>query len=349
MIRGSQSSESEIRSAAERWFARRDAGLNETEKAELTQWLAADSRHEAAYAEIQSFWTQLGQPRRLGAAAAVGLELARLQRRRRRQQAWSLMGATALVACAFFAFRWQETPSLPEEKRIVVMRPERQTLPDGSVLELKERAKVKVDFTATSKGPRRVILQQGEAHFQVTPDADRPFLVTAGAVEVRAVGTAFAVGMGIQSIEVVVTEGRVAVAENLPATPLATAKPAPVYAEAGNRVQLSRRTSTAAGPEHGAAPSIEVTSLSEAEVSERLSWRHARVEFSRTPLVEVIRVVNEHSGIQFKIVDSELNAVPLSGIFRADDGQALARALEQSFDVKVEHRSALEIALLRKP
>src|SRR5437660_1453063 len=71
----------------------------------------------------------------------------------------------------------------------VVLRPEKQILADGSVVELKSGAEIAVDFTGAY---RRVALKRGEAHFQVAHQS-RPFVVTAGPIEFRAVGTAFAV------------------------------------------------------------------------------------------------------------------------------------------------------------
>ena len=54
-------------------------------------------------------------------------------------------------------------------------------------------------------------LVRGEAHFVVAADASRPFVVSAGAVSVRAVGTEFVVRYSAREIGVLVTEGRVAV------------------------------------------------------------------------------------------------------------------------------------------
>src|SRR5260370_1274200 len=60
-------------------------------------------------------------------------------------------------------------------------------------------------------GDRRggVRLTRGEAHLAVAKDSSRPFIVTAGGVSVRAVGTAFNVRRVEQRVEVFVTEGKV--------------------------------------------------------------------------------------------------------------------------------------------
>src|SRR5688500_14994795 len=83
-----------------------------------------------------------------------------------------------------------------------VSRPETRTLPDGSVVELNAGAELALEFNSAL---RRVTLVRGEAHFQVTKNPERPFVVRAGNAEVRAVGTAFAVQLGTGLVDVLVT------------------------------------------------------------------------------------------------------------------------------------------------
>src|SRR3546814_9163491 len=58
---------------------------------------------------------------------------------------------------------------------------------------------------------RRVILRRGEASFEVAHNVQRPFVVSAEGLDVRAVGTAFVVGIEDGGVEVTVEEGVVAV------------------------------------------------------------------------------------------------------------------------------------------
>src|SRR5204863_5888557 len=82
--------------------------------------------------------------------------------------------------------------------------------PDGSVVELNRGAVVSAHFTASE---RRMRLVSGEANFKVAKDPQRPFVVEARGVAVRAVGTAFNVRIDAVSVEVLVTEGVVNVAQ----------------------------------------------------------------------------------------------------------------------------------------
>ena len=128
----------QIDATAARWIARRDAGLTEEESGEFARWQEQDARHRAALARFEFAWTAVGQPRRLGASAALGREIGRLHRRRR-TRALGTAGAALLVALA--AGWWWHPHASPRtaaaESSIVVLMPEQRTLPDGSTVELK--------------------------------------------------------------------------------------------------------------------------------------------------------------------------------------------------------------------
>ncbi len=84
----------------------------------------------------------------------------------------------------------------------------RVLLADGSVVLLDTASEVRVDLNPSE---RHITLVHGKAHFEVTPDPSRPFLVDAGEGTVRAVGTAFSVYRQGSVVDVAVTEGKVEV------------------------------------------------------------------------------------------------------------------------------------------
>jgi len=130
----------------------------------------------------------------------------RVRRRRRRRMAVAGGVAVIALACGLWISAGHRSPRLANAPATAIVDlPERQTLPDGSVVELKDDSKIYVAFTP---GFRRVALVSGEAHFKVAKNKERPFIVVIGNVEVRAVGTAFSVQRGDASVEVLVTEAR---------------------------------------------------------------------------------------------------------------------------------------------
>lgn len=351
--------EDEIEAAAAQWLARRDAGLTAAETKEFERWQSADPRHAAALTEFETMWTELGRPRRTGAVAAVQAEVQILQGRRRRRRVVVAAGAcVALVVLGSFVPRWIGGSDSTAPTTAIVVLPERRTLPDGSIVELREGAEITVSFAAGETGERRVILQSGEAHFQVAADANRPFVVAAGHIAVRAVGTAFSVGRNRDRIDVLVTEGIVAVGKpqspDVPGSPIersglpsttgpsspSALDPSPTEWRLGAGTRMTLAEAVTSG-----AP--EVLPIAASELNERLGWRSPRVEFSRAALPEVVEVINRYCRIQFKIADRKLEPVRLSGRFRADDAEAFARALERSFGIVVERTSETEFLLRR--
>src|SRR5690606_2450025 len=128
-------------------------------------------------------------------------------------------------------------------------------------------------------------LVQGEAQFSVARDSARPFIVRAGGVDVRAVGTAFNVKLAGASIELLVTEGTVHVA---PAPTLLRGAadgvaPTPA-AEFQASLSAGQRTIIPVASE-GAAP--VVLEASRDEVERLLLWKPRLLDFNATPLAEV--------------------------------------------------------------
>lgn len=275
------------------------------------------------------------------------LETFLVRRRRRRMQ----LAATSVALVAFGLLAWPALrprvmpgPELaPVATNAVVLRPETRQLPDGSVVELNGNADLVVDFS----GPlRRVTLRRGEAHFQVAKDPQRTFVVVAGGVEVRAVGTAFSVGVEPQTIEVLVTEGHVAVENTARSAPAAVAAAAsangagPIFG-AGNRIRVDMNAGalTASGP--------QASVVSSEEMERELAWRVPRLEFAGTALAQALPMFNAHGRLRLALADPALGRLQLSGVLRADDTESLLRLLEGEFGL-VGERHGDELVLRRR-
>lgn len=327
----------QIDATAAAWVGRRDGGLTQSEQRELENWCVADRRHREALGRFDHAWSELSRPRRTGSTATLARELSALKRGRRRQ--WVKATGVGLTAGLIVGLMGGlprspfATREVPAETTAVILMPERRTLTDGSVVEFPAGAEIVVQFT---DAVRRVSLTRGEAHFQVAKNPARPFVVEAGGVEVRAVGTAFAVQMARAKVEVLVTEGSVTVDPVLPVSNASS--PASEFSRpratvtAGNRVVVDVEIS-----QRPALPT-PVVAVPESEIAERLAWRSPQVEFSGTPLSDVVRLLNRHNPVQFVIDDPRLGATALSGRFRIDDPAAFIRMLETGFGVSVEAR-----------
>lgn len=262
------------------------------------------------------------------------------RRRRRRRLAAGSLGGLAMLGLIWLAQPFVAAPRLPASA--LVSQPARQTLPDGSLVELNDGAKIDVDFAGAF---RRVVLTRGEAHFQVAKNPARPFVVRAGEVEVYAVGTAFSVQLGRAAVEVLVTEGRVAVDRPAPPTMAATNRPdrnSQTFVDAGNLAVVTMDGAVQT------VPVPRVLPLSAGELDDRLSWRKPRLEFSGTPLAEVLRLFLRYSGVHITLADPVLGELEVSGVVRADNIEALLLLLKTNFGI-VADRQGMDQIVLSKP
>lgn len=262
------------------------------------------------------------------AETALTAEVGRRVRVHRRRRAGLFAGAGVAAMAVGLWFFSDVRPPASSPPTAIVTEPRRQTLPDGSVVILREGAEIAADFSATA---RRVSLRRGEAHFAVEKDSARPFVVSANGVEVRAVGTAFSVGLGSAAVEVLVTHGRVAVEPAARATALV---------DAGQRARVP-----AAG---GAA---EVNALSATELAHALAWRAPQIEFSRTPLTEAVALINARLSpagsrrLTVDPADAALRELRLSGFLAADNIEGFLLLLESNFGVRADRTGPDAIVL----
>lgn len=330
-----------IEQAAADWLARREAGLTVDEQAEFSRWLLADARHAEAARRLEATWRYLRKPLFTGQAAeaerALAARVEHLEREGRRMRfraaAWAAGG---LAAAAAFAFALgpgiTSRPAAPGTAVVSVeVRPERRLLPDGSAVEFNAGAEIAVEYTGAA---RHVRLLRGEAHFEVVRDPARPFVVKAGDVAVRAVGTSFSVRLDLAEVDVLVTEGRVAVERaDAGAAPLA-------MVAAGNR--LSVPTDLADEP-----AALRAAPFSPEQMRTALAWRGRRLEFTNMPLAEAVALFNRQNRLQLELDDPGLGEVRISGIFWADDPEGFSRLMEASAGLRALPAGPDRITLTR--
>jgi transmembrane sensor len=121
-----------------------------------------------------------------------------------------LLVAASLAVAACLAIAAAPAALLRLEADAVTTTAELRTidLEDGSRVRLAPRSAIGVDF---SQNERRIRLLQGDAFFDVTPDARRPFRVVAKDVVATVLGTAFEVTLQDDGATVAVQHGQVRV------------------------------------------------------------------------------------------------------------------------------------------
>ncbi len=318
---------------ASAWVVREERGLSPAEQDALSQWLAADPRHGAALRDRRWAWHEFDRIAGLPStvAAAPDPDLLAPRSAARPKKGIRLAGpAAALAAVAAIAVLVLLPPRHAPERPLstALAAPcERHVLDDGSVIELNRGARISVEYSPTL---RRVRLERGEAHFVVARDVARPFVVEAAGVTARAVGTAFNVRMDAADVEVVVTEGRVAIGSD------AVGAPPPPVLEARQRAVVPLRLAT---------PAPAVATLDDATLAARLAWQPRLLDFSDAPLGEVVATLNGRNPVQLVLATPALRDLRVNASIRSDNVEGFVRLLESAFDLRFEWRSETEILL----
>ena len=330
-----------IEDAAAAWLGRRDGGLTAAQEAELAQWLRADPHNMEAFARLDAAWRVLDRLAALRPTGNAEPDADLPLRRSHGKLVWlpvTLATAAALVVA--YVGWWRpahEAVSFSWTAATEVGGLQKMALPDGSVVALNTDSAVEVGFTAAE---RRVRLARGEAHFVVAKNPARPFVVEASGVEVRAVGTAFNVRLRPESIEVLVTEGRVRV-NDIRGTGTSLITPAgsgPASSAELPVIVAGQRAVIPLAPLANAvalAPMV-VVPVAPAEISQMLAWEDRRLEFDPKPLSALVAEFNRYSRHKLVVADPAIAGLKVGGSFRVSDYDAFVRLLESSFGVTAE-------------
>jgi transmembrane sensor len=202
------------------------------------------------------------------------------------------------------------------------------TLGDGSRVTLNTNTKIRV---CSGRTQRRVDLEMGEAYFIVTKDPARPFSVFVADRYITATDTKFSVRRNAQDVQIVVTEGRVQMAEVGASAPTTvTTLPAGTVARAAGSEVLTERASGT-------------------ELERMLSWREGFVEFHDTTLTDAVAEFNRYRAQQLSIADPEIASIRISGRFRSTNSDAFLWLLQQGFPVIAEERQGHIILRRHRP
>ena len=325
-----------IATEAADWYARlRAHNVTELDAVRFRAWIAADPERRREFEAIDEFWDDLGaienSPEVLRERAAVAkrraqaskptVTHAKLKPGYQRKVVWAAAAAVLLIMGSVF---WMQEQSA---ERYVTNIGEQRTVPlaDGSVVTLNTSTEIRLHYSPNRRG---VELVAGQAEFEVAKDAGRPFVVTAGGSEVRAVGTRFDVYKTADKVTVTLIEGKVAVKE---AQVQAGAGPAEINLIAGE--QLSYEVKTGA------------VRRASADIPRASAWRARKLDFSDTPLPDAIAEANRYSPVQIELNAPELQSARISGTFEAGRNDLFVEGLQSYFQLNVDHPADRRIVL----
>jgi len=279
-------------------------------------WIAASPDHARDWDEIAATYAAMGEtlpahaaywpdtapgPRPLPEVEPVAGSLGTLRPRRALRPgggllALALLGLACVSAGPAIVLRWNADYATGTAEHLNLR------LDDGSTVHVGPDSALAVDY---APGTRRVRLLQGQAFFEVVPDAQRPFQVSSDGVETTVLGTAFDVHLTGQATEVSVREGIVRVNRQ-------GAAEAGQSLRAGDWIELPR------------AGAIRQGHIAPQDVA---AWRDGQLVVRGRSVGEVVTELRHYYSGVILVQGDSLAASPLTGIYSLSDPVTALRAV----------------------
>ena len=316
---------------AAEWLVRlNESTATQTDFEEWQRWLSENPRHARAFHVLEGTW-HLSAQAAIAHHSRVQPSLSRYrpdepvstwvrrQTHRRRRRTWAA-GAAVLALAVALGTWWYHLPAVIQtataEQRVV-------WLPDRSRVTVGPRTRVSYRYSA---GTRALTLDEGQAFFEVTKDARRPFVVDTRRGRIIAVGTAFSVDVMPDRLNVTVAEGTVRIenaAEPTHAPRDSTVTPT-IFVTAGRRYIAAATTGATVTALPSAAPDV--------------SWRDGRLAYYGDPLSAVIADLNRYAPDPIELADSHLGSLQYTGTVFPESVNDWLASLPNIFPVRIERR-----------
>ena len=319
--------------------------LSEAEAAAIRSRAAADARYREKYLGALDALAGLQPLAGDDDIKAVAAETRSLgESRARNRRAALAIAASMLLGAGLAAFYFTYLGGGDDQRleRHFTRVGEQKTLEldDGSAVTLNTGTQLVVDY---GEPARTILLERGEAFFEVADDPARPFTVELGARSVTAVGTAFSVRKHPTRYQLAVLEGRVLMH---PATGEAAAA-APLVAAAGHGAAPA--TSAQGLVEQGWVAEFDLdrnqlTTFQPAAMDQYLGWRNGMLRFDREPLHRVVQELNRYTRKKILIEDAAVMELSVYAAVSVNELDSALSALERLLAIEVtEHYDRIVI------
>jgi len=336
------------------WISRIDRGLSLSERQGLVAWCNQDNNHHKTLLAMASHWDDLSVLSELRGLFPLEKSAKRFSNK---LSAYAMAASLALFSLLGVNYVNQEGLSFPfinnnqEVTQVFETSIGQQTrfvMPDGSNIQLNTNSLVTIDF---NDDQRKLTLVRGEAHFDVAKDKNRPFTVVVGEKSFTALGTIFNVQKkNNETMELVVTEGKVLIAKALESTANLKASlnnyannenallneaimPAGVVVTVGEKAVIANNHTS------------PVKKVSLEQVERDLAWQQGMLIFDGEPLEKALAEVSRYTNSTFEIEDNNIATLKVAGYFKAGDIDGLLASLSSNFNISYQKSSNNHITL----
>ena len=191
-------------------------------------------------------------------------------------------------------------------------------LPDGTVVALNSNSQLL--FPKKFNNNKRDVFLIGEAFFDVTPNAEKPFEIHAGEALVKVLGTSFTVRAypENETVDVVVETGKV---EFLNSTTGSQSEPVGIFLDPGERGTL-----------YVASKKLEKSVNFDPNY---LAWKTHDLIFSEVPLKDVIQCLESVYHVQIELSDTNLNNLLYTSHFNKKQIDFILEVISSTFNLEL--------------
>ena len=325
-----------VEEAAE-WIVELQSADEKTRRV-FADWLRASPQHVREFLAMASLWDALAElPEKqsleqlveeaLAESNVVSLDAASRARpaatknKPASARRWMALAASIAMAALVAVTLSSRLPFIHDPDLYVteIGEQRRVSLPDGSFVDLNTQSRLRVSYSDEFRDLR---LLEGEAMFDVAKDPARPFRVFTEKAIIQAIGTQFNVYDVGDEITVTVVEGVVSITQTLD-DPDTTPEGGAAAAELFEPVEVSVGYQARLGQNVGKVKLVAM------EVEKAIAWQNRRLIFDNWSLQSVINEFNRYNDPPLLIDDAELESLPISGVFAADDRGSFVQYLGQ--------------------
>lgn len=239
---------------------------------------------------------------KFSAEESYGMLQQRLEPARRKRKVLSIRYVAAVAACfaLLIGFGWMFYSYQPQARILEAFTgagTQLIKLPDGSKVTLNRYTQFSYPQTF---GKERIVELNGEAYFEVSKNAEKPFRVKTNGVTISVLGTHFNVNAYAADslIETTLLEGSVAVSDNTN----------------GNQVVLKPNETAVYRKANGM-----LTMHSDSDAGNEISWCKGILSFDNTPMGEIARQLSHYFNITIQIKGEQLRHYKLNARFKQNE------------------------------
>jgi len=223
---------------------------------------------------------------------------------------WMRVAASVIIIVGLGLLAYWISGDRTKEMTVVAQKTVlNDTLPDGSVVTVNKGSSI--FYPSKFKGDTRKVSLKGEAFFNVTPNKNKPFIISVNDVQITVVGTSFNVKTSNGKTEVVVETGLVKVTR------------------AGKTVELRANEETLIEEKDSV--------LTKEKVSDQLYKYYRTKEFvcDDTPLWKLVEVINEAYNSHVVIDNPALKNMSITTTFNNESLDQVLNVVSLTLNIKI--------------